>query len=76
MDDPGGIVSRSGVRYVADTRGAFAQRLETLIGAILAQPGTRLPGARRLALRAASARDGLEIPASLYDELKALSATA
>lgn len=56
--------------------GAFAQRLETLIGAILAQPGTRLPGARRLALRAASARDGLEIPASLYDELKALSAIA
>ena len=55
---------------------AFAQRLETLIGAILEQQGTRLPGARRLTLRAESARDGVMIPASLYDELKALSATA
>jgi (2R)-3-sulfolactate dehydrogenase (NADP+) len=55
---------------------AFAQRLETLIGAILGQQGTRLPGARRLVLRAESARNGLAIPAALHDELKALSATA
>jgi (2R)-3-sulfolactate dehydrogenase (NADP+) len=55
---------------------AFAQRLETLIGAILEQQGTRLPGARRLGLRAESARNGLVVPAALYDELKALSATA
>jgi (2R)-3-sulfolactate dehydrogenase (NADP+) len=54
---------------------AFAQRLETLIGAILSQPGTRLPGARRIARRTASAREGLEVPAPLYDELKALSVT-
>ena len=54
---------------------AFSGRLETLVGAILQQEGTRLPGARRLALRAASARDGVAIPASLHDELKALSAT-
>ena len=55
---------------------AFSERLETLIGAILQQEGTRLPGARRLALRAKSARDGVAVSASLYDELKALSATA
>ena len=55
---------------------AFAQRLETLIGAILEQQGTRLPGARRLGLRAESARNGVVVPAALYDELKALSATA
>ena len=55
---------------------AFSARLETLIGAILQQEGTRLPGARRLALRAAAVRDGLDIPASLHDELRALSATA
>ena len=55
---------------------AFAQRLETLIGAILEQRGTRLPGARRLGLRAESARNGVVVPAALYDELKALSATA
>ena len=53
---------------------AFAERLETLIGAILQQEGARLPGTRRLALRAAAARDGVVVPASLYDELKALSA--
>jgi (2R)-3-sulfolactate dehydrogenase (NADP+) len=54
---------------------AFSERLETLIGAILEQQGTRLPGTRRLALRAQSARDGVVIPAALYGELKALSAT-
>ncbi|MGB5774698.1 MAG: Ldh family oxidoreductase, partial [Sedimenticolaceae bacterium] len=53
---------------------AFADRVETLIDAILEQPGTRLPGGRRLAQRAAAARDGVEIPAGLYNELKALSA--
>jgi (2R)-3-sulfolactate dehydrogenase (NADP+) len=55
---------------------AFAERLETLIGAILEQQGTRLPGGRRLGLRAESARNGVVIPAALFDELKALSATA
>ena len=55
---------------------AFSQRLETLVSAILEQQGTRLPGARRLALRAASARDGLEIPSALHDELKTLSTAA
>ena len=54
---------------------AFPERLETLVTAILEQDGTRLPGARRLAQRAASGRDGVTISASLYDELKALSAT-
>jgi (2R)-3-sulfolactate dehydrogenase (NADP+) len=52
---------------------AFAQRLETLIGAILGQPGTRLPGTRRLELRAKSARNGLVVPVALHDELTALS---
>lgn len=55
---------------------AFADRLETLVGAILEQQGTRLPGARRLALRADSARDGVVISTALYDELTALSAPA
>ena len=55
---------------------AFSERLETLVGAILRQQGTRLPGVRRLALRAAAKRDGLVVPAPLYDELKALSPIA
>ena len=54
---------------------AFSERLETLIGAILQQEGTRLPGARRLALRAESAGDGVVIATALHDELQALSAT-
>ena len=54
---------------------AFSERLETLIGTILRQEGTRLPGARRLALRAESAGDGVVIATALHDELQALSAT-
>lgn len=56
--------------------GAFVERIETLIAAILAQPGTRLPGTRRLALRAAAARDGLAVPQALHEELQSLSANA
>lgn len=54
--------------------GGFAERLETLLGAILAQEGTRLPGARRLALREKAQKDGLAITAQQYEQLKQLSA--
>jgi (2R)-3-sulfolactate dehydrogenase (NADP+) len=40
----------------------FGERMATLIGAIEAQPGARLPGARRLANRSRAARDGIVIP--------------
>jgi (2R)-3-sulfolactate dehydrogenase (NADP+) len=43
----------------------FGERMAALIGAIEHQPGTRLPGARRLASRASAARDGLVIPAEI-----------
>lgn len=36
------------------------------------QPGSRLPGARRLATRQAAATNGLEIPDTLYAEIAAL----
>jgi (2R)-3-sulfolactate dehydrogenase (NADP+) len=49
--------------------GAFADRLETLLGAILAQDGTRIPGARRFALRAAAERDGVTLPIALFEEI-------
>lgn len=51
---------------------AFASRLEELLQAILEQPGTRLPGAQRFSYRDAAARDGVELPQSLYDELLSL----
>lgn len=52
---------------------AFADRLESLTDAILEQPGTRLPGVRRLALRTQAAEQGLPIPAALHDELQSLA---
>jgi (2R)-3-sulfolactate dehydrogenase (NADP+) len=49
---------------------AFAARVETLLGAVLGQSGTRLPGARRLALRAKAAKDGIKVPADLLADLR------
>lgn len=39
----------------------FLARVEDLVGAILAQDGTRLPGDRRLAARLQTARNGVEV---------------
>lgn len=52
--------------------GAFADRLSGLVGTILEQPGTRLPGTRRLDNRAKAARDGIKVPADLMAELESL----
>lgn len=52
--------------------GAFAGRLETLIAAILDQPGTRLPGTRRIENRAAAKQSGIAVPAALMTELEGL----
>ncbi|MFM7346351.1 MAG: Ldh family oxidoreductase [Tagaea sp.] len=49
---------------------AFGPRVEALLGAIAAQPGTRLPGERRLKLRAAAAKDGIKVPADLLADLE------
>ena len=54
------------------SRKEFARRMEDLVRAILEQPGTRIPGARRFALRAEMQRSGVAIPNALYDELQAL----
>jgi len=53
--------------------GAFAERLESLIAAILAQPGVRLPGTRRLAAREEAAREGIRLSQGLVDEIRALA---
>jgi (2R)-3-sulfolactate dehydrogenase (NADP+) len=45
---------------------AFLERVEVLIGAMLADEGVRLPGSRRNVLAAASAADGVEVPAALF----------
>ncbi|MEW6121237.1 MAG: Ldh family oxidoreductase [Pseudomonadota bacterium] len=49
---------------------AFSARLETLLGAILAQDGTRLPGDRRIAARTKAATEGISIPDDLAADLR------
>ncbi len=48
----------------------FTARVGVLAEAVLAQKGTRLPGDRRLAARERAARDGVEIPEALAQELE------
>ena len=54
------------------SQGRFAARLEDLLAAIEEQPGTRLPGQRRFALREQAERDGVTIPRALYEQLVSL----
>ena len=54
------------------SEGRFGARLEDLLAAIEAQPGARLPGQRRFALRAQAERDGVTIPRALYEQLVTL----
>lgn len=47
----------------------FLARGERLFEAILAQEGTRLPGARRFENRKLTAQQGIDVPASLHQEI-------
>ena len=51
------------------SEGRFGSRLEDLLAAIEEQPGTRLPGRRRFALREQAQRDGVTIPRALHEQL-------
>jgi (2R)-3-sulfolactate dehydrogenase (NADP+) len=44
-------------------------RIETLCETVLAEPGTRLPGDRRLAIRERLAREGVPVPDALMQDL-------
>ncbi len=48
---------------------AFSNRMEALCDAILGQPGTRLPGAKRNASKARAAKEGIRISSQLFAEL-------
>ena len=52
--------------------GRFGARLEDLLAAIEEQPGTRLPGRRRYALREQAESEGVSIPQTLYRQLVSL----
>lgn len=52
------------------SEGGFADRLADLLHTIEDQPGTRLPGERRIDRRTAAERDGITIPNGLMKELR------
>ncbi len=51
----------------------FAERVETLIAAMLADQGVRLPGARRYELQRKAKRDGVNVPEALLEQLRGLA---
>ena len=73
---------RIGQAFVAVDPGALAgseryfERIETLVAAMLADAGVRLPGARRQASRERAEREGVEIPDALLSKLRALAGEA
>ena len=54
-------------------RDVYRERVETLIGAMLADGDVRLPGARRAALARKAGAEGVDIPQALADQLRALA---
>ena len=54
-------------------REIFFARIETLVAAMLAEEGVRLPGVRRAAIADVAAREGVEIPAALLADLERLA---
>jgi len=51
--------------------GTYSARIEVLLQAVLEQPGTRLPGTRRLDTRQATEQNGIEVPDELFDWMEA-----
>lgn len=78
FEDAGGRPRIGQVFLVLDP-GAFSgqqvyhDRVEALLAAMLADPGTRLPGARREASQQRASREGIVVPAALLAELEALA---
>jgi len=54
-------------------RDVYLERVETLVAAMLADEGVRLPGARRTTLAARAALEGIELPQALIDQLAKLA---
>jgi (2R)-3-sulfolactate dehydrogenase (NADP+) len=52
---------------------AYNARIENMLGALAAEPGVRLPGARRHEFRARAASSGVEVPLSLIEKLQEFS---
>jgi (2R)-3-sulfolactate dehydrogenase (NADP+) len=52
----------------------FAERIETLIAAMLEADGVRLPGARRYELQRKAQRDGINVSDAIATQLRAMAA--
>lgn len=79
FDDTGGP-PRIGQSFLAISPGAVggtaeavAARVAAITGRLLAEPGTRLPGDRRLSLRARHVREGIPYPPALLATLRGLA---
>jgi (2R)-3-sulfolactate dehydrogenase (NADP+) len=57
-------------------REVFLERVEALVARLLEEEDVRLPGARRAALEAKTAHDGIQIPDELVNQLKQLAGSA
>ena len=57
-------------------REVFLERVETLVAAMLEDPGVRLPGARRVAQREKARAAGIAVPADLLARIRALAGEA
>jgi (2R)-3-sulfolactate dehydrogenase (NADP+) len=55
------------------SEGSFLDRLEVLLAMLEAEPGARLPGARRLALRQQAETEGIAVPLPLLARIRALA---
>lgn len=55
-------------------RSGFLDRAEAVLAAMLAQPGVRLPGQKRLAARARIAKDGVSVPRALLARIEDMAA--
>ena len=68
-----GAVRRAGMDPSATAGAHFTDRVEQLLAGITEQPGTRLPGDRRVQLsRKAEAAECIDLPDALLEELRAL----
>ncbi len=54
----------------------YHDRVEAMLGALTAEPGVRLPGARRHEFRARAAEIGIEVPLSLIEKLQGFAASS
>jgi (2R)-3-sulfolactate dehydrogenase (NADP+) len=73
LDDKGGPPQTGQLIITIDPAGfghsGFGERMQMLARAIDSQEGTRLPGARRLALREKAEREGLSVPDAIWKML-------